>query len=104
MSWGSQNRSEDAKTPSGSRGRSDKPELGLWPVQPYLHFVALRRMQDTSSSSSCVFVRNTEDFAGANDGRCSGNGVPSRNGRPADIERRGCCCAQCYIDSERVLE
>jgi hypothetical protein len=35
MSWGAQNRSEDAKTPSGSRGRSDKPELGLWPVQPY---------------------------------------------------------------------
>jgi hypothetical protein len=35
MSWGAQNRSKDAKTPIGSRGRSDKPEPGLWPVQPY---------------------------------------------------------------------
>ena len=35
MSWGAQNRSKDAKTPSGSRGRSDKPEPGLWPVQQY---------------------------------------------------------------------
>jgi hypothetical protein len=25
--------------------------------------------------------------------------VPSRNGRPADIDRWGCCCAQCYIVS-----
>jgi hypothetical protein len=40
MSWGAQNRSEDAKTPSGSRGRSDKPELDLWPVHPY-HFLVL---------------------------------------------------------------
>jgi hypothetical protein len=37
MSWGAQNRSKDAKTPSGSRGRSEKPELDLWPVQPYRH-------------------------------------------------------------------
>jgi hypothetical protein len=35
MSWGAQNRSKDAKTPSGSRGRSENPEPGLWPVQPY---------------------------------------------------------------------
>jgi hypothetical protein len=35
MRWGAQNRSKDAKTPSGSRGRSDKPEPGLWPVQQY---------------------------------------------------------------------
>jgi hypothetical protein len=27
MSWGAQSRSEDAKTPSGLRGRSEKPEL-----------------------------------------------------------------------------
>jgi hypothetical protein len=25
--------------------------------------------------------------------------VPSRNGHPADIDRWGCCCAQCYIVS-----
>jgi hypothetical protein len=43
--------------------------------------------------------RNRVDFAGANSGCCSGNGVPSRNGRPADIDRGGCCCAQCYIVS-----
>jgi hypothetical protein len=35
MSWGAQNRSKDAKTPSAGRGMSDKPEPGLWPVQPY---------------------------------------------------------------------
>jgi hypothetical protein len=37
MSWGAQNRSKDAKTPSGSRGRSQKPELGSCPIQPYVH-------------------------------------------------------------------
>jgi hypothetical protein len=36
MSWGAQNRSEDAKTPSGSRGRSEKPELDRCPIQPYM--------------------------------------------------------------------
>jgi hypothetical protein len=35
MSWGAQNRSEDAKTPSGSRGRSQKPEPDCCPIQPY---------------------------------------------------------------------
>jgi hypothetical protein len=35
MSWGAQNRSEDAKTPSVAGGRSDKPEPVSWPVQPY---------------------------------------------------------------------
>jgi hypothetical protein len=35
MSWGAQNRFEDAKTPSGSRGRSDKPEPDRCPIQPY---------------------------------------------------------------------
>jgi hypothetical protein len=35
MSWGAQNRSKDAKTPSTPRDRSEKPEPGLWPVQPY---------------------------------------------------------------------
>jgi hypothetical protein len=36
MSWGAQNRSKDAKTPSGSRGRSEKPELDRCPVQQYV--------------------------------------------------------------------
>jgi hypothetical protein len=40
MSWGAQNRSEDAKTPSAGRGMSENPEPGLWPVQPY-HFLVL---------------------------------------------------------------
>jgi hypothetical protein len=35
MSWRAQNRSKDAKTPSGSRGRSQKPELDCCPVQPW---------------------------------------------------------------------
>jgi hypothetical protein len=35
MSWGAQNRSKDAKTPSAGRGMSEKPELGLRPVQQY---------------------------------------------------------------------
>jgi hypothetical protein len=34
MSWGAQNRSKDAKTPSVGRGMSENPEQGLWPVQP----------------------------------------------------------------------
>ena len=33
MSWGAQNRSKDAKTPSASRGMSKNPELGCCPVQ-----------------------------------------------------------------------
>ena len=36
MTWGAQNRSEDAKTPSVAGGRSEKPELDLWPIQPYV--------------------------------------------------------------------
>jgi hypothetical protein len=35
MSWGAQNRSKDAKTPSAGRAMSEKPELDSWPVQPY---------------------------------------------------------------------
>jgi hypothetical protein len=30
MSWGAQNRSKDAKTPSAGRAKSEKPELDLW--------------------------------------------------------------------------
>jgi hypothetical protein len=36
MSWGAQNRSEDAKTPSAAGVWSENPELDLWPIQPYL--------------------------------------------------------------------
>jgi hypothetical protein len=35
MSWGAQNRSKDAKTPSVAGGRSEKPELDCCPIQPY---------------------------------------------------------------------
>jgi hypothetical protein len=35
MSWGAQNRSKDAKTPSVARALSDKPELDRCPIQPY---------------------------------------------------------------------
>jgi hypothetical protein len=35
MSWGAQNRSKDAKTPSVAGGRSKKPELDCCPIQPY---------------------------------------------------------------------
>jgi hypothetical protein len=35
MSWGAQNRSKDAKTPSVAGGRSQKPEPDCRPVQPY---------------------------------------------------------------------
>jgi hypothetical protein len=68
MSWGAQNRSKDAKTPSGSRGRSDKPEPGLWPVQQYGPFS--RRSQEEKSrcftraffsfQEDCVPSMNTE--------------------------------------------
>jgi hypothetical protein len=34
MSWGAQNRSKDAKTPSTPRGRSENPEPDCCPVQP----------------------------------------------------------------------
>jgi hypothetical protein len=35
MSWGAQNRSKDAKTPSASRGMSENPNLELCGIQPY---------------------------------------------------------------------
>jgi hypothetical protein len=43
MSWGAQNRSEDAKTPGVAGVRSEKPELDRCPIQPYtyLHKTAL---------------------------------------------------------------
>jgi hypothetical protein len=35
MSWGAQNRSKDAKTPSAALGMSEKPKLELCGIQPY---------------------------------------------------------------------
>jgi hypothetical protein len=35
MSWGAQNRSKDARTPSAAGGRSENPERDLWPIPPY---------------------------------------------------------------------
>jgi hypothetical protein len=39
MSWGAQNRSKDAKTPSVAGGRSRKPKLALCGIQPHLKVV-----------------------------------------------------------------
>jgi hypothetical protein len=36
MSWGAQNQSKDAKTPSAGRGMSENPEPDCCPVQPYV--------------------------------------------------------------------
>ena len=55
MSWRAQNRSKDAKTPSGSRGRSDKPELDLRPVQPYLPAATLHPMSTHSSNHTLLY-------------------------------------------------
>jgi hypothetical protein len=48
MSWGAQNRSEDAKTPSTPRGRSKKPEPGCCPIQPYSK-TAKKRAKETTT-------------------------------------------------------
>jgi hypothetical protein len=45
MNWGAQNRSKDAKTPSGSRGRSRNPKLALCGIQPYSRFSELDFMK-----------------------------------------------------------
>jgi hypothetical protein len=59
MSWRAQNRSKDAKTPSGSRGRSEKPEPGLWPVQQYLYIVDLGVLVFVSGIFSTPYSRTT---------------------------------------------
>jgi hypothetical protein len=41
MSWGAQNRSKDAKTPSVGRAMSRKPKLELCGIQPYLKIAAV---------------------------------------------------------------
>jgi hypothetical protein len=58
MSWGAQNRSKDAKTPSASRGRSDKPEPGLWPIQPYLEIGQGRQIAQDGGSPHVGQVSN----------------------------------------------
>jgi hypothetical protein len=50
MSWGAQNRSKDAKTPSVGRGMSENPEPDLRPVQQY----AQTALQPTSQSLATV--------------------------------------------------
>jgi hypothetical protein len=40
MSWGAQNRSKDAKTPSVAGGRSRKPKPALCGIQPYAAVIA----------------------------------------------------------------
>jgi hypothetical protein len=42
MSWRAQSRSKDAKTPSAAGVRSQKPELGCCPIQPYIYLLVLR--------------------------------------------------------------
>jgi hypothetical protein len=37
MSWGAQNRSEDAKTPTFAPAMSRKPKLALCGIQPHVH-------------------------------------------------------------------
>jgi hypothetical protein len=37
MSWGAQNRSKDAKTPSAGRGMSENPKPDCCPIQPYVN-------------------------------------------------------------------
>jgi hypothetical protein len=54
MSWGAQNRSKDAKTPSSSRGRSDKPEPDRCPVQPYISAYISAITQSSSCATTCL--------------------------------------------------
>jgi hypothetical protein len=46
MSWGAQSRSKDAKTPSVGLEMSQKPEPGLWPVQPYPNDAPIHGLTD----------------------------------------------------------
>jgi hypothetical protein len=66
MSWGAQNRSEDAKTPSVAGGRSEKPELDLWPVQPYFLFVSILLLEPACRAHagrhrSCLLVTSVDN-------------------------------------------
>jgi hypothetical protein len=38
VSWGAQNRSKDAKTPSAGPAMSEKPKLALCGIQPYVPY------------------------------------------------------------------
>jgi hypothetical protein len=54
MSWGAQNRSKDAKTPSAGLAMSQKPELDCCPVQPYSpHSRSCGRLITCELSSLC---------------------------------------------------
>jgi hypothetical protein len=58
MSWGAQNRSEDAKTPGVAGVRSEKPELDRCPIQPYvqvMRFVDLKEYNYILTSAAVKF-------------------------------------------------
>jgi hypothetical protein len=61
MSWGAQNRSKDAKTHSAGRAMSEKPELDLWPVQPYVicHIADL-----SSTDTNCTLLQPHNEIFG----------------------------------------
>jgi hypothetical protein len=52
MSWGAQNRSKDAKTPSAGRVMSRNPKLALCGIQPYLRYTTRSIAVDKLSFSS----------------------------------------------------
>jgi hypothetical protein len=53
MSWGAQNRSKDAKTPSAGLAMSKKTEPGLWPVQPYMKWCPLSPSAEVLVPTTC---------------------------------------------------
>jgi hypothetical protein len=57
MSWGAQNRSKDAKTPSVGLAMLIKPELGCCPVQPYAHGRRLPKLTKTKNNGSAVVLQ-----------------------------------------------
>jgi hypothetical protein len=111
MSWGAQNRSKDAKTPSAGRGMSEKPEPGLWPIQPYY-----RTTGEAAQCSVCPPKTHGDVIPPTAEARqqppscCRSRGRPSRrhqpeqdqldstepkHGRVVDVVERGSAgCAQ----------
>jgi hypothetical protein len=55
MSWGAQNRSKDAKTPSVAGGRSENPEPDPCPIQPYF-------LVGTNTKRSAMRIRTQEKY------------------------------------------
>jgi hypothetical protein len=73
MSWRAQSRSKDAKTPSAARALSEKPELDLWPVQPYLCCRAVR------SNKSLLHILDSAHAAGLYHPRVYSYSYPSKS-------------------------